>query len=178
MTERIAIKTDRVEDWKKGKLGPAVKNLTPRPIDNGLKSSWAHRDQDGQLPDILSNPAEATCRLQALAMYFFSERHSRARRNRVLGVSLRRDAVREDLVIEDSNQHPIPAYCTTHRSLALADEDVCTKVAERILAERAFDDWEYTRDEMAELLEYLLENGHVDPDLVNDARSLLLQWTS
>lgn len=178
MSERLAIKTDQVEDWKKGKLGPAVKNLTPRPADQGLKSSWAHCAEDGDLPEILADPSKASCTLQALALYFFSERYSRASRNRVTGVSLLREAINASLIIEDYNPHLISAYGVTHRSLLMADEQARRETAESLLAARAFDDWEYTRDEMAELLEYLLEAGQIDAAMEKDARSLLLQWTS
>lgn len=178
MSERLAIKTDQVEEWKKGKLGPAIKNLTPRPTDQGLKSSWAHCVDEGDLPEILADPSKASCTLQAFALYFFSERVSKASRNRVAGVSLLREAIKADLVIEDQNPHPISAYSATHRSLVLADEQVRRETAEGILTARAFEDWEYTKDEMAELLEYLLEAGQIDSSMEKDARSLLLQWTS
>lgn len=98
MSERLAIKTDQVEAWDRGKIGPVVKNLTPRATDNGRKSSWAHcANEQGELLDIVQDPAKATCKLQALAMYMFSERHSLTSRNRVTGVSLFREAIQEHL---------------------------------------------------------------------------------
>lgn len=178
MSERLAIKTDQVDAWRKAKLGPAVKNLTPRESDGGLKSSWAHCTENGELSGILEDPAKATCQLQALALFFFSELHTRANRNRVTGVSLVREVIREGAVIEDPSRHPIPAYSVTHRSLALIDEEERQITVARIFAEKAFEDWEYTRDEMAELLDELLAAGAIDPAMEHDARSLLLQWTS
>lgn len=178
MSERLAIKSDQVEAWIKGKIGPAVKNLTPRQSDQGLKSSWAHSEEEGDLPAILDDPTKASCPLQALALYFFSERFTRANRSRVTGVSLKREAIRPDLIVEDSNPHPITTYDVTHRSLIMVDEEARHETAESIIAARAFDDWEYTREEMAELLEYLLKEGRINSEMESDARSLLLQWSS
>lgn len=178
MSERLAIKSDHVGEWQRGKLRSAVKDLTPRPSDNGRKSSWAHSAEEGELPAILSDHTKASCILQALAIYFFSERFSRANRNRVTGISLFREGVPPDLVIEDLQPHPIPLYGATHRSLLMEDEAKRLETAERLLAMGYFEDWAYTRDEMAELLEYLLTKGYIDSEMQHDARSLLAQWTS
>lgn len=180
MSERLAIKTDQVDDWEKRKVERAVKNLTPRPNDNGLKSSWAHcsNNDEGELPAILHEPAQATCRLQALALYIFSERYSNTNRNKVRGVSLLRTAIGQELIIEDECEHPIPAYCVTHRSLIMSDEQRRRETVEHLLAEGAFEAWEYSREEMAELLEDLLAGNHISPGLEAVARSLLLQWNS
>ena len=82
------------------------------------------------------------------------------------------------IVLEDASIHPVRSYSITHRSLLLADEGERQDTASRLLEARAFEPWEYTRDEMAELLEALLAGGHIEPEMQEDARSLLLQWAS
>lgn len=178
MSERLAIKSDQVEDWCKLKLKPALKTLTPRPSDNGVKSSWAHCAHEGEVPAVLSDPAQAPCRLQALALFFFSERYTRANRNQVTGVSLLRESIDEELIVEDRNDHPIAAYCVTHRSLNMSAEERRLETVSRILTNRAFVSWEYSKYEMAELLRDLLDGGHIEKSMEHDARSLLEQWNS
>jgi hypothetical protein len=179
--EHLAIKTDKVGDWSKKKEQVAAKDLAPRESDGGRKSSWAHCSEplSEVTSAVLTDPQKATCELQALALFIFEQRRPAApRRNKILGVSLRRSALKPALIEEDNLEHPNEAYASTHRSLLLEEEGQRLTVAAEILAGDYFVPWRYTRDQMADLLEKVLDGGFIAPEFRSDARSLLLEWRS
>jgi hypothetical protein len=181
VSENLAIKTDRVADWRKRKQQSVERDLTPRTADHGLKSSWAHCEEPLTIisDDILDNHRLAPCELQALALFIFDQRNPASpRRNKILGVSIQRAALRSELVIEDAADHPIKNYSSTHRSLLLSDQASRAEVIAKIFSDDLFKGWVFTREMMAELLEQLLDGGHIVPEFQRDARSLLLEWQS
>lgn len=150
-------------------------------MDAGRKSTWAHCESPLQeiTPEVLADPAKAPCEIQALALFIFEQRSpATPRRNKILGVSIHREALRADLVLEDSYEHPVEAYSVTHRSLLLDNEEDRKEVALKLLAGSSYKTWRYTREMLAELLESLLAGDHIAPGFQADARSLLLEWRS
>jgi hypothetical protein len=59
----------------------------------------------------------------------------------------------------------------------MEDETARTTTATTILASGRFSPWEFTREELAEVLEELLATEQVDTDLDEQARDLLKRWT-
>lgn len=180
MSENLAIKTDNPGDWVK-KKDRAARDLTPRAIDNGLKSTWAHCEAPLSVitSQIIADPREATCELQALALFILDQRQPSApRRSGVLGVSLHRQVIRQDLVREDSAAHPVRNYSSTHRSLLAADEQDRRQMLADVFSSDAFKTWRFSRLAMAELLEELLNGDHIEEAFRSDARSLVLEWRS
>lgn len=180
MSEFLAIKTDKAREWDKGKDRVAVDDLSPRGKDEGRKSSWAHYERECAIcSSILANPAKATQQLQALALFIFSQRTASAPiRNKISGVSIARSAIRPELIVEDFEAHPIEAYCSTHRSLLLADVGDRESTASEVLSGRHFESWKYTRDILAEVLQAALDTGSISLAFERDAKSLLLEWRS
>jgi hypothetical protein len=178
VSENLAIKTDNPGDWDK-KKDRAAKDLAARPVDRGLKSSWAHCDAPlvEITREIIDDPRRAPCELQALALFILDQRHPSApRRSKVLGVSLFRSALGIGSVFEDSNEHPIEGYSSTHRSLMVGEGDGNRQILADVFAEDAYRTWRFSRDMMAELLEELLEGNYIATAFRRDAQSLLLQW--
>jgi hypothetical protein len=180
VSENLAVKTDNPGDWDK-KKDRSIRDLKPRPLDEGLKSTWAHCEEAlVQITrEIIDDPQRATRELQALALFILDQRNpGAARRDKILGVSIRREAISHEMIIEDANDHPIEAYSVTHRSLRLAEEEERRRILGDIFSNDAFETWRFSRDSMADLLESLLEGGFIAPAFLNDARSLLLEWQS
>lgn len=180
MTERLAIRTDRTSDWDKGKTAAMSRDLTPRESDGGMKSSWAHLE-GSTFADraVLRDPRRAPLDVQALAMFLFLGLHPGSpRRSRITGVSLARPVLPAELVVEDRQPHPVPAYEETHRSLRCGDETDRNLAVERLVSHRGYHAWQYSREEMADVLEVLLTEDLIASDIASRAREILADWRS
>jgi hypothetical protein len=179
VSEQLAVKTD--DDWRRGQVERVIRTLTPRELDGGKKSSWAHYSVNDAPPtsEALADPLLATRALQALFLFFRSELHKKptdGSRSSVKGVSVLRKAITECEITDDQQPHFIAGYESSHRSLTLDNPDRIERTAKEILAKQASESWRYSRVDMANLLRHLLNSNSIAPDMEADARSVLAQW--
>ena len=172
--EKLAIKTDHPSRWR-NRAEKAANDLTPQGEDDS-KSSWAHAFSDESGFDALldGTPAVATRLLQALALFLF---HAKADesvlRNRVEGISFERNALSDDVIIDDKDEHVVVRFDETHRSLRTATIEARQECLRTIFQKDAFNDWKYTRQQLIPLLQYLLAKECLRLEYVELARKIV-----
>jgi hypothetical protein len=151
--EQLAIKTDN-PSWYVNRdqraLGPG--ELTPRHDDEEHKSAWAYSGEHRSAA-VLGQPP--TLRLQAAAMLISSAQTQE--RTRVKGVHAPRLDVRPACVIPDSDEHVLPDYDESHRSLRTRDEQCRQGIHEGC----QFTPWKYSRDMLLVELEAIVASGRM-----------------
>ncbi len=179
MVEKLAIRSDRISDWRKKKVNRMKGDLAPRKAED-LKSSWAHTLEDSSdLPALLACRPNACRELQALALFIFKERSDSTKnvRYNIEGVSIHRTAFDASDIIEDTADHPIDGYQETHRSLRTRDEVKLNASAARIIEQELFECWEYDIAELSVKLRALVRQGEIREEYRPAAEQLLERWT-
>jgi hypothetical protein len=177
MEEHLAIKSDRLEAWRKKKVNQIRYDLRPRK-NEPAKSSWSHVvDDDADPLYLLSCRPNTACKLHALALLIFDETREPGKKFSVSGVSVNRAAFEAGDVIEDSATHPVIGLEPTHRSLQTKDEQKVELYALKITDEDRFGVWEYDFVlELRSLLAILMDNGAIQEEYRPAAQRLIDRW--
>jgi len=180
MKERLAIRSDHCDTWKKKLVNSGLKgDLKPRKNEEE-KSSWAHvLDDSEDLPKVLACRPDACRELQALALFIFLEEgdNDKSGRFNIEGVSVDRAAFNARDITEDSADHPIKGYEMTHRSLKTMDSNKRQAYATKIVQGNLFECWDYDASELRIRLLFLLDNGEIHEEFRPAAERLLDRWT-
>lgn len=162
--EQLVVKTDKPQFFvEKDQRALKPGELVPREGERA-KSAWAYSLHAGESEEI---DPWATLELHALAILVSAS--SSQIRNRIVGVRFSRALLQPAWVIEDRGRHLVEAHDETHRSLQTGEP----AIAGELLAQGDFQEWTFTRDQLAPLLKRVVDAGLVRQEFQPVAIQLL-----
>jgi hypothetical protein len=133
---------------------------------------------------MLARCPEASRKLQAAAMFVIRARATGLVRDVIKGVWVDRSFFDPAHIADEPESHPVRGYENSHRHVLLADTgvlaDYCQRIRARVDASTwvgvVIEEWEYEKNELFELLCFLLQNDWIADEFRDYVTRLLQEY--